>query len=246
MSTLFDAIRFLTIIPLPGGPGGPPGRASVWFPFVGFALGAALVVLNWFFGSFLSHALSALLTLALWEILTGGLHLDGLADSLDGFAGRDRPSAIRIMRDSRIGVFGTAGLILFFLLKGTALIDLTGPLRWQALLLAPAVGRATPLLLARSFRPATPNEGKGSDFMTSVTGWGLGIGLAVTLGGAGLLLWPWGLAVSVVGFTVAWAWGAFLARRLGGLTGDGLGGAVELAELAALLSAAALQHLKII
>lgn len=246
MSKLFDAIRFLTIVPLPGGPGGPPGRAAVWFPFVGFGLGAALVALDWLFESFLSHALATFLVLALWEILTGGLHLDGLADSLDGLAGRDRSSAIRIMRDSRIGVFGTAGLILFFLLKGTALVDLIGPLRWQALLLAPAVGRATPLVLARGFRPATPNEGKGSDFMTSVTGWALGIGLAVTLGGAGLLLWPWGLVVSVAGVIVAWAWGAFLARRLGGLTGDGLGGAVELAELAALLSAAALQHLKII
>jgi cobalamin synthase len=82
--------------------------------------------------------------------------------------------------------------------------------------------------------------------MKGATGKLLLANLMMTLGGAAALLWPWGLFTGVLGLGVALVWGALFARRLGGLTGDGLGGAVELAELASLLCIASLHHLGII
>src|SRR5207244_725765 len=108
------------------------GRAAGWFPVVGVLLGLGLAggdrVLSWLF----PPILAALLTLTAWKLVTGGLHLDGLADSLDGLMGRDREQRLRIMRDSRIGVFGAVGLILTLLLELTALAGLTGDSRGAA------------------------------------------------------------------------------------------------------------------
>src|SRR5207244_542235 len=127
------------------------GRSAGWFPVVGVVLGAALAAgdrgLSWLF----PPILAALLTLTAWKLLTGGLHLDGLADCLDGLMGRDREHRLSIMRDSRIGVFGAVGLILILLLELTALAGLPAGLRWRGLVAAPAVGPAAPPLPARAF-----------------------------------------------------------------------------------------------
>ena len=72
--------------------------------------------------------LGALLTVTAWKLLTGGLHLDGLADCLDGLVGRDREHRLAIMRDSRIGTFGAVGLILFLMLEIVTVAEL-GPCR---------------------------------------------------------------------------------------------------------------------
>ncbi|HEU5320052.1 MAG TPA: adenosylcobinamide-GDP ribazoletransferase, partial [Methylomirabilota bacterium] len=157
MSSLLVAARYLTIVPLPGaGHATLPalGRAAPWFPVVGLALGAALAALDAVTARLFPPLLAALLTVTGWKLLTGGLHLDGLADCLDGLTGRDVEHRLAIMRDSRIGAFGAIGLILFLLLEIGAVAELPPPLRWRALLAAPVVGRATPALLARLFAPA--------------------------------------------------------------------------------------------
>ncbi|HLC43180.1 MAG TPA: adenosylcobinamide-GDP ribazoletransferase [Methylomirabilota bacterium] len=246
MMKLADAVCFLTIVPVPGRPGGAPGPSAHWFPVVGFGLGTILSIADLSLGYLFPPALTAMLVLTIWELLTGGLHLDGLADSLDGLAGRDRDQSIRIMRDGRVGVFGSAGLILLLLLKSAALIQLTDLARWRALLVAPAIGRASPLLLAACFSPATPGEGKGSAFLGGVTRNAIVVGLVIAFAGSTWLFWPWGALISLAGFAVAVAWAAFFTRRLGGLTGDTLGGAVEIAELVSLLCIVALQHLRVL
>ena len=246
MTQLVAAIRFLTIVPMPGPPAGAPGPSAHWFPVVGFGLGTILSIADLSLGLLLPPIVTAILVLTLWALLTGGLHLDGLADSLDGLAGRDRDQSIRIMRDGRVGVYGGAGLILLLMLKSAALVQLPDLIRWRALLVAPAIGRASPLLLATRFRPATPGEGKGSAFLDDVTRSAVVVGLIVCLGASVWLFWPWGVLISLSGFAGAAAWGAFFTRRLGGLTGDTLGGAVEIAELVSLLCIAALQHLRVL
>lgn len=190
--------------------------------------------------------LSVLLVLVTWKILTGGIHLDGLADCLDGLAGRDPAERLAIMRDSRIGVFGALGLVVVLLLSLDGLTEVDPAVRTRALVLAPAVGRATPLLLARVFTPATPREGSGAAFMAAVTRGALGIGLGVVALASAMIAGKWGLVVAVAGLALAGAAARFLSRRLGGLTGDGLGAAVEVGELGVLLAFAAFSHLRVV
>ncbi len=246
---LIAALRFLTIVPVPGRPlEGPEGlgRAAGWFPVVGLALGGILLVEDRLLSIAFPPILSALVVLVTWKLLTGAIHLDGVADSLDGLVGRDRDQRLAIMRDSRIGVFATVGLIFLLLLGLVALSGLPWPLRAKALLLAPAVGRLAPLVLARTCAPAAPGRGVGALFMAGVAWRAVGVGGGVVAAASVAILWPWGLAAAGTGLAAAWAVGRYFSARLGGLTGDGLGAGVELAELTVLMAFASLHHLGLV
>ena len=106
MTGLILAVRYLTIVPLPGRAAhnvDALGRAAGWFPIVGLGLGLVLVGVERVASVLFPSLLAALLTVTAWKVLTGGLHLDGLADCLDGLVGRDAEHRLSIMRDSRIG-----------------------------------------------------------------------------------------------------------------------------------------------
>ena len=238
MRSLGLALRYLTIVPIPAGAHVEPaalGRAAAWFPLIGLALGLVVAGGERVIGMIFPSLLDSLLTVTLWKLLTGGLHLDGLADCLDGIVGRDAGDRLRIMRDSRIGAFGAIGLILFLLLEVAAVSELASANRWRAFVAAPALARAMPPLVAWMFPMATP-LGQGAMFRSGLTrtrvaaavALGGGISLAV-LGSVGLLVI--GLAV-VASLGVGW----FYTRRLGGVTGDVLGAVIETAELIVLLT----------
>jgi len=242
---LVAAARYLTIVPIPGaGPGRANafGNAAVWFPVVGLGLGVVLVGVDRMTGLVFPSLLAALLTVTAWKLVTGGLHLDGLADSLDGLAGGDPAHRLAIMRDSRIGAFGAMGLILVLLLEIVAVSELPPGLRERTLLVVPVIARATPPLLVRLFPPAR-SEGSGAAFSASVKWWAvpvaLVIALAVTLAalqGLGALVFVLSVASAVA---VAW----FIVTRVSGITGDVLGAAIEVGELAGLLTVSAWSHL---
>ena len=231
------AIRYLTILPVPGRDDANRGlgRAAAWFPVVGLALGLLLVGVDWMTAHLFPPLLSALLTVTVWKLVSGGLHLDGLADCLDGLMGRDREHRLAIMRDSRIGTFGAVGLILFLMLEIVAVADLPPPQRWRVLLAAPVLARAVPPLLARLFGAAR-SEGQGAAFMAGVGATGAAVALAVALLVSVAVLGVIGVVAAALAVLVAVVAAWFLARRLGGLTGDVLGATVEGAELAMLLT----------
>ena len=241
MSGFLAAARYLTIVPLPG-PGHAPmetlGRSAAWFPIVGIGLGAGLVLVDRVTSWLFPPLLAALLTVTAWKVVTGGLHLDGLADCLDGLVGRDPEHRLAIMRDSRIGAFGAIGLILFLLLEIVALSELAPGVRDRALFAAPVIARATPALLARLFRPARP-DGQGAAFHAAVSPASVAIGMVVALGAALLALGTLGLGAWLVGGLAALALAGLMARVVGGVTGDVLGAAVEVCELAVLLAVSA-------
>jgi len=231
------AIRYLTILPVPGHDDTDRGlgSAAAWFPVVGLALGVLVMGVDRVTTHLFPPLLSALLTVTAWKILTGGLHLDGLADCLDGLMGRDREHRLAIMRDSRIGTFGAVGLILFLMIEIVALTDLPPAPRWRVLVAAPTVARAVPPLLARLFGAAR-SEGQGAAFVAGVRASGAAVALALAVLVAVAALGVIGLVAAalalLVGVMVAW----LSAHRIGGLTGDVLGAAVEGAELAVLLT----------
>ena len=243
MSGLFTAARYLTTLPLPGGgrDHGPLGASAAWFPVVGLIVGALVVVVERIVGRLFPSLLAALRVVTAWKLLTGGLHLDGLADCLDGLMGSGPADRLRIMRDSRIGSFGAIGLILFLTLEVAAVAELDAAVRWRALLAAPAIGRAIPPLLGRLYRPAR-TDGHGAAFVESLGRAPTLIALAIaTLVGV-LAFGLVGLVATAVAMVTALAIGHFLSRRLGGVTGDVLGAGVEMAELAVLLTVSAWAH----
>jgi adenosylcobinamide-GDP ribazoletransferase len=237
---LVTAIRYLTIIPMPSSAGANAealGRSAAWFPLVGLGIGVALGAIDRGLCWILPPVVGAGLTVVAWTAVTGGLHLDGLADSLDGLMGRDPPHRLTIMRDSRIGVFGAIGLTLVLLLMVTALAELPADVRWRVLVITPVIGRAAVPLLAVVFPAA--GGGEGAAFIASVEPWSAAAAVAGAAVIASAGLGPIGPASLLVGLGTALGLGWVLARRLGGLTGDSLGAAVELTELSVLLTSVA-------
>jgi adenosylcobinamide-GDP ribazoletransferase len=217
-----DAVAFLTRLPVGAGRLSP--RAALCFPIVGAALGALVgaVALNDLFPPLVAGALAVALEL----VLTGALHVDGLADSADGLAGRDRERALAIMRDHSVGAYGAAAIALDLLIKAAALGASDDLLPIVA---AYALSRAAPLPLAASL-PYARAAGTGQA-LDRLPRWiaVAGVALALAVG----VLAPLTIAAAVL--VVAGVW--WLARRrLGGVTGDVMGAAVELTATAALIA----------
>jgi adenosylcobinamide-GDP ribazoletransferase len=237
------AFGFLTVLPL--GTGGVSlaevGRAGRWFPLVGLVLGALLAVMNNVVAWLFPPLVAAALVIVAWAILTGMLHLDGLADCCDGLlSAATRERRLEIMDDPRRGAFAVIGVSLFLLLKVFAVAALPkSPLPWlwisacsYALLLAPVLARW--LLLLAAWQPQARPGGMGAQFAQGLT--------PVTLMIAGLLpvailvsgQW-YGVIAAAFALAVAGAFWWFARARLGGVTGDVLGPTVEFTELTVLL-----------
>jgi adenosylcobinamide-GDP ribazoletransferase len=236
------AAGFLTILPvLPRAGVAPEALAASfgWFPLVGFALGAALVAENLLLTPLFGDALTAaLLTLTL-IVLTGAVHLDALADTADALgAGADRRRALEIMRDSRIGSFGTAAMFFFLALETVALATMGETRRAGALWLAPGLARWA--MVAAGWRiDYLRAEGAG----TMLVGPGdRNLALASAIAAIALLpILSWRvLAAYAVAAALAAVLRSAYRRWLGGVTGDLLGAAGELVELAVLLVMAAI------
>lgn len=240
MRRLAVAIAFLTRLPVPGAAGMDAravGRASALFPAAGALLGAILVAARHALPPQLPAPLQAGLLLALLAVLTGALHLDGLADTADGLGGgRTREDALRIMRDHAVGAYGASSLVLLLLVEAAALAELlrgTAADRW--LLLALTISRWAPVPLSRALPYARPGGGLGAA-TTEHAGWGevaaasaLALGAAAWVGRAGLA------ALGAAGLLLlALGWG--FRQRLGGVTGDTLGAAIVLTEALVLVA----------
>ena len=236
MRNLRIAFGLLTTLPfkLPDDwSAGDSGRASVWYPFVGLVIGA-LTWLTWKVTMLIFPALVAgILTLVAWVLLTGGLHLDGLADCFDGlFASASVERRLEIMKDPRTGTFGVLGLILILFLKAAILIMLT-PATSFGILLAASLGRWC--ILPAALLPQARASGMGADFASglrrSFIFWGalIPLAIAIILGLHGILSSVTGLITTVF---VLW-----LAKsRIGGVTGDVFGMIVEVVETIVLLT----------
>jgi len=239
MRSLRVAFGLLTTLPfrLPDDwSAGDSGRASVWYPFVGLVIGA-LTWLTWkAMMFFLPPLVAGVVTLVIWVVLTGGLHLDGLADYCDGlFASVSIERRLEIMKDPRMGAFGVIGLILVLFLKAVAFASLTSATSFGILL---AASLARWCILPAALLPLARPSGMGADFASgfrrSFIMWGAIIPLviAIVLGARGIL----SIAVGLIATTfVLW----LTKSRIGGVTGDVFGMVIEVVETIVLLTFAA-------
>jgi adenosylcobinamide-GDP ribazoletransferase len=218
----------------------PLAAAARGFPIAGLVVGVVgAVALMTASALGLPNLAAALIAIAATAVVTGGLHEDGLADTIDGvLGGHNREETLTIMRDSRIGAFGTLALIFVIALKVSALEALDTGSAAAALIGAEVAGRAVlPAILFHS----APARGNGLSFQAG-TPTREGMVLALLLG-AVLVLLMLGIVPGVVAILVAAGLTALIIRaadaRLGGHTGDVLGAAEQIVATAVLLVAAA-------
>jgi adenosylcobinamide-GDP ribazoletransferase len=247
LDDIVRSIGFLSRIPMPGRffaeHDGSLSRAVRAFPVAGLliALPPAALFATLLAGN-ADPTLAAFLTLALQAFLTGALHEDGLSDMADGAGGgKDRESALRIMKDSRIGSYGAVALILSFAIRGAALAAIaaavTPTVAGLAMLGAAALNRAAMVWHWSLLAPAradgvAASAGEPDETATIVA---LASGGALAL----VLMWPamsflatlFAIALAVA---VAWGFTRYISARIGGHTGDTIGATQQLTEIMSL------------
>jgi adenosylcobinamide-GDP ribazoletransferase len=238
MKGLRGALGFLTILPVGKAPHWQGPAMLPWFPVAGFILGLLWVGCDVVLGCIFPSPLRAALDMVFIIVLTGGLHLDGLADTADGLLShRGREEALRIMKDSQIGTWGVLALVSVLALKGLALYEIILTGSSLPLILVPAFGRVAMLVGIAALPYGRGEEGiahKIFELGTKKYAWIPGI-LLLGLGCILLLAWPGPLVITgtfalIVALILGW-----YRSRLGCITGDMLGALGEVAEAVVLL-----------
>ena len=237
------AMQFLTILPVVSPSLVTPdiqGRSLLWYPVIGLILGILLTLLCGLLPS--PFYLTAAVVVAFWVLLTGGLHLDGLADCADAWMGGlgDREKTLRLMKDPLCGSMGVLSIVLLLLLKTTALAALIYEGSWVWLWVIPLLSRLSLLLLFLStpyVRPQGLGEILAQHFPKSlVRGLLLAVSFLLMLI-MPFMLWALFLVVILLVFGLV---RLTVLNRLQGFTGDCAGAQVELVEVALLIAAACL------
>ncbi|HMD90185.1 MAG TPA: adenosylcobinamide-GDP ribazoletransferase [Anaerolineaceae bacterium] len=237
MKSLKQAFAFMTILPIhlneqlsPG----DLGKASAWYPLVGVFIGGLVWLAKYGLQLIFPPLLTAVLCVAVWIFLSGGLHLDGLADCFDGMLNSSLPARrLEIMKDPRLGTFGGLGLLLAVLIKVAAVYSLAPGHDWIAILTAAALGRWMILLAGK--QPLARPGGMGADFALGLTK--ASFAWAVILPVVLVILGGWrGLLAAGLAHLVALGIFGLARSRLGGVTGDVYGLIVEVTELVVLLT----------
>ena len=253
---LISAFQTITAIPVPGKGCENAEDSFIWFPWVGFVLGAAA----WGTAYLAMQAplnaelrlfwilITAVFIVTLWALLTRGFHLDGLADMCDGFGGGwTKERVLEIMRDSRIGSFGVIALILGLTLKSLAAAMLLAGGNWAGLLLAPVLARWV-MVYQASFnvyaRRDAAKVSMANHFIDKACAAHFAGACFHAVSALVLVCFMWSLPaipvleVALAVFLTMLTVGYISRSKIGGVTGDILGATCELAETAGLTAAA--------
>jgi adenosylcobinamide-GDP ribazoletransferase len=240
---LRTAVGFLTRIPIDV-PEPDMGRAAPWFPVVGVGIGAAQGVVLYGLGQIVPPMVAAVVAVAAAALITGAFHLDGLADVADAFGGGwDVEQRMTILKDSRLGTYGTTAAALALLTETVTLASLSPSVAFGAAVVAQCLSRS--MAVATMAVAPLAGDGLGASYARSVSPLGAAagvvVGLAIT---AAVLVMIDGTAMGLVAAATAVGLAAVaaaamvaLARsKIGGVTGDVLGAVQVLALLAILVA----------
>lgn len=243
LRSLLTAVQYFTRVPVPRWVGHSTEQLAHsvrYFPLVGLGVGAGGALVLWLCAQVLPALLAVILSCAVTLLLTGAFHEDGLADTFDGLGGAaTRERAMEIMKDSRLGTFGTLALLVAVLLKIAALSTLSTPDAALALIAGHGLSRACAVLMAwclpyvrddAAARAKPMVESLRDIDLAVAAGFGVLPLFAIGRGAAGGLL----LALLVVAVLYRW-----FKQRLGGYTGDTLGATQQGCEIAFYLALAA-------
>ncbi len=242
LSAFLDALSFLTILPFSSKslgvkPALRMSRALTWFPLVGAMIGVLGGTVAYLAVSWWPPSVAAILSVAAMGMVTGGLHLDGFSDTVDGLgSGKGREEILRIMQDSRIGAFGAMGLFLLLGLKW-ALIQAIPTHQWiRALSVSGCLSRWGLVISGQFFPYTRGREGLGRLVTDSKSPISVMLATVIALGILLAATGHWGglLCIGLAGLVV-WGLNVLFLLRLGGITGDTLGAVSEIVEVSVLL-----------
>lgn len=233
------ALTFMTRLPLVArwSFGSPEelAKSSRYFPLAGYLVGLAGYGAIYGAGEFLPRAIAAAVGLAVMVMFTGAFHEDGLADTADGFGGAfETERKLEIMRDSRIGTYGSAALILSLLIRWQLLVDMPFQLLLVSMVSAHVLARWSSSLIAMML----PYVREGASNKPIADGMGkTEFAIATALALLWLIPFPLPHAVGFfVAILIACLAAAVFRRQIGGTTGDTLGAANQLIEIAVMMS----------
>jgi adenosylcobinamide-GDP ribazoletransferase len=235
------AVGFLTIVPFRASEiwtSETLGRSMAYYPLVGLCLGLVVWLLSVLLSRVLPFTITTVCLLGSLAVLTGGLHLDGLADTIDGLCGgANREETLRIFKDPHVGPMAVVGVVLVLLCKYASLNALPAEARLPALVLMATLSRYSMVQLAYFSAYARASGGLGEPFVRGITLHHLRTavlftaGVVVLFGGLrGLLSWLL-VSLATLGYQT------YFRKRLEGITGDVLGATNELNEALVLLLA---------
>ncbi|MGQ4807822.1 Adenosylcobinamide-GDP ribazoletransferase [Candidatus Entotheonellaceae bacterium PAL068K] len=241
MEGMRRALGFLTIYPLRASDTWTPetlGSSMVYYPVVGLCIGLSLWVLYMMLSTLFPATVANVLLLGGLAVMTGGLHLDGLADTIDGLSGGySREETLQIFKDSHVGSMAVVGVVLVMLVKYTSLNVLPDDIMLSALVLMTTLSRFSMVQLARFSPYARASGGLGEPFGRGIkhehflTATLLAVVIALLFGGMrGFMIW---LLVGLV--TLSYQ--IYFRKRLSGITGDVLGATNESNEALVLVLA---------
>ena len=236
--TFWVALQFLTILPTPAFKtfsAKDEEKAVYWYPVVGAIVGSIVVAIfllcYWLTNEIM---LSVLLAILANILITGALHIDGLADSADALLSSksERKAKLLIMKDSRIGTMGALVLIFYLLLKWELLSLLPFELIWKSLFLEPILGKFFIFLVMKQLPYVSINSKLLTRFQNIIPNWwyGVSFGFIFTFP---FLVYPfntaaWVIVISLAGTALFMRWAK---KSLGGATGDIYGTTQELVGL---------------
>jgi len=248
ISGFVHAVRFLTVIPIPMRDVSDEAdfaSSLIYFPLVGFFIGVVCAFIWYISSLFVSQFTSSAIVVTVWVVLTGALHLDGFTDTVDGLGGgKTREEKLAIMKDSRIGTFGSVSLILLIVLKIAMLSELSEGYPVFAIILAAATGRWIIGGAAFTFPSARP-EGMGAMFK-KYCGKREFVISSVIMGVVSLFcLAVWGPLLVILTAGLSYGVATVLSKKLGGLTGDSYGALCEFSEVVTLFLSVVVVNIKL-
>lgn len=208
-------------------------QSSRYFPLAGLCIGVLIALAFYLFNGLFSHSLALALCMVFSLLLTGAFHEDGLADSCDALWGsHEKAGVLRIMKDSRLGTYGVAGLVSALAIKFAALNDLSASHVMAGLICAHATSRGLAISFLYDMQYVQDEDvSKSKPIAQGLSKKDLGIALAFAITPCVIYLQFYALPL-LAGLTLLRQLGKhYLIRRIDGYTGDTLGAAQQLFEI---------------
>lgn len=197
-----------------------------FFPFIGLIIGIIMYIPALFKG-FIHAPVISLLSWVIYLWITGGLHIDGLADTFDGiFSNRSKEKILEIMKDSRIGAFGVLGILLLIIwnLIFTSYIDM------RTIIIVPIVGRSTAILSASISQYARESPGMGKGFIENCGVEEIILAVIFSFIPVILLFKLQGITILTIMYLAVFIVTRNINKKIGGMTGDTIGFVIELSQ----------------
>ena len=235
MKQLFAAFRFLSILPVPqnwAGDGKCLSRSVKFFPVVGLTIGVIVAGCSWLLAFVVPQMVVAAMVVTLLAIMTRGLHLDGLADTADGFwSVSDRQRTLEIMKDSYTGAMGVIAIACILLLKFACLSAMDPDVLWQGVSLMVLTSRCMMVLPISLLPYARKEGGLGKLFYETRSAFNALWAVSFVLMAGWFIADLAGIVAVVASVFVTMAFGYYCKWKIGGVTGDTIGATSELTEV---------------